>query len=167
MLDSTRLVGSVQRQSGAAPFGAQPVFDWKRSTICCGKLKPPTVERRHLGHDGHLPNRPPWTLPAMWDKPLSHIASSTYSHPYTISSGCTVAQPTSVFQNQRLLEGLTCVLHSYTWGRCQSSSPWASTVWPRKPRTPYAPSLTIVSGASQQAYASSEMPAWKVYRPLG
>ncbi len=47
----------------------------------------------------------PFTLPAICDSPLSQVTSCTYSQPFASNSGCTVAQPTSVFQNHSEVEG--------------------------------------------------------------
>jgi len=47
----------------------------------------------------------PFTLPAICDSPLSQVTSCTYSRPFASNSGCTVAQPTSVFQNHSEVEG--------------------------------------------------------------
>lgn len=47
----------------------------------------------------------PFTLPAICDSPLSQVTSCTYSRPFASDSGCTVAQPTSVFQNHSEVEG--------------------------------------------------------------
>lgn len=47
----------------------------------------------------------PFTLPAICDSPLSQVTSCTYSRLFASNSGCTVAQPTSVFQNDSEVEG--------------------------------------------------------------
>jgi hypothetical protein len=38
----------------------------------------------------------------------------TYSHPYSASNGWIVAQPTSVFQNQRVVAGVARLDHAST-----------------------------------------------------
>jgi hypothetical protein len=56
----------------------------------------------------------PLTLPAMWEMPLSQVIVWTYSQPWATSSGCTVAQPTSVFQNQRVVAEVAAFSHAAT-----------------------------------------------------
>lgn len=70
------------------------------------------------------------------DSPLSQVTSCTYSQPFASNSGCTVAQPASVFQNHSEVEGFARFDHWATWGAYQSTSPSALTVSPRNPRTP-------------------------------
>ena len=70
----------------------------------------------------------PFTFPAIWDNPLSQVTNCTYSQPFASSSGCMVAQPTSVFQNHSEVEGFARFDHWATWGAYQSTSPSALTV---------------------------------------
>ena len=91
----------------------------------------------------------PLTLPAMWARPLSQVMSWTYSQPDASSCGCTVAQPTSVFQNHSVVAGLAAAVHAAMCGAYQSARPSGPVVSPWNPRMPYAPSLMIVTGVGQ------------------
>ncbi len=45
-------------------------------------------------------------MPATWPSPLSQTWQPLYSQPSSCKTGCTVAQPISVFQNQRVVCGV-------------------------------------------------------------
>ena len=91
----------------------------------------------------------PFTLPAMWARPLSQTMSWTYSQPYSARTGCTLAQPSSVFQNHSVVAGPAAADQDAICGRYHCGRACEPTVSPWNPRTPYAPSLMIVAGAGQ------------------
>ena len=81
------------------------MLHFENSAILCGKRQPATVQGGDLGDHGNCRMVLPFTLPAICDSPLSQVTSCTYSRPFASDSGCTVAQPTSVFQNHSEVEG--------------------------------------------------------------
>ena len=78
----------------------------------------------------------PLTLPAMWARPLSQTMSWTYSQPNSARTGCTLAQPSSVFQNHSVVAGPAAAAQAATCGRYQCGRASGPIVSPWNPRTP-------------------------------
>jgi hypothetical protein len=104
--DAVRLVGPVERQAGPLPFAAHPLLDGQRP-VGSGDLESPLVKAQTSDTTGKRLMVLPLTFPAMWAIPLSQVMACTYSQPCRTSSGCTVAQPTSVFQSHSVVAGTT------------------------------------------------------------
>ena len=94
-----------------------------------------------------LPSR----MPATWPRPLFQTWHATYSQPFATSTGWTVAHPTSVFQNQSVVNGVALALHASMCGRYHSARPACVGGSPGNPETPYAPSEMKQTGSGHSA----------------
>src|SRR5262249_5594610 len=86
-------------------------------------------------------------LPATWPIPLSQMWIARYCQPWRAKTGGTVAQPSSLHQNQRVGRGVACRAKAATWGSYHAARPFAVGTSPGKSPRPYGPSETITVGA--------------------
>ena len=91
-------------------------------------------------------------FPAMCPIPLSQTLQQRYSQSCATRTGCTVAQPTSVFQNHKVVAGVERSLHASMCGSYHSARDPAVWLSPGKPPTPYGPSEIMQVGVGQSAY---------------
>src|SRR3970282_1535381 len=98
-----------------------------------------------------------FALPATCPRPLSQMLQQRYSQPFATSVGWTVAQPTSVFQNQSVVSGVERSLQALMCGSYHSARDAALWLSPGKPLTPYGPSEIMQVGVVQSVYKFS---AW-------